>query len=61
MLRRFASRCPNVFVNETTDASHVNDFGVVRFAPDLRAPNWSPLGETLVWASRVIVVDELLQ
>jgi len=61
MLRRLASRCPSVLVNETTEAIHANDLAVVRFAPHLRAPNWSPLAEALVWASRVIVVDELLQ
>ena len=48
-------------MEETTEAIDADDLAVVRFAPHLRAPNWSPLAEALVWASRVIVVDELLQ
>ena len=60
MVRRLASRCPSVLVEETTEAIDPDDLAVVRFAPHLRAPNWSPLAEALVWASPVIVVDELL-
>jgi len=61
MLRRLASRCPNVFVNETTEAIDPDDSAVVRFARHLGTSNRRPLAEALVWASRVIVVDELLQ
>jgi hypothetical protein len=61
MLRRLASRCPNVFVNETTEAIDPDDSAVVRFAWYLGTSNRRPLAEALVWASRVIVVDELLQ
>ena len=32
-----------------------------RFVRHLGAPNWRPLAEALVWASGVIMVDELLQ
>jgi hypothetical protein len=49
MVRRLASRCPSVLVEETTEAIDADDLAVVRFAPHLRAPNWSPLAE--VWDS----------
>jgi len=61
MVRRLASRCPSVLVEETTEAIGADDLAVVRFAPHLRAPNWSPPAEALVWGSRVIVLDELVQ
>jgi len=61
MVGQLALRCPNVLVNETTEAIDPDDLGCIRFAPHLRHPNWRLLAETLVWTSRVIVVDELPQ
>jgi hypothetical protein len=48
-------------VKETTEATDPDDLSGIKFDPDLCAPNWRSLAEALVWASRVIVVDELLQ
>ena len=45
-------------MNETIEAIDPDDLCWIRFAPHLRRPNWRPLAETLVWTSRVIVVDE---
>jgi hypothetical protein len=61
MVGQLASRCPSVLVNETTEAIDPDDLACIRFAPHLRRPNWRALAETLVWTSRVIVVDELPQ
>jgi hypothetical protein len=61
MVGQLASRCPSVLVNEITEAIDPDDLGCIRFAPHLRRPNWRPLAETLVWTSRVIVVEELPQ
>jgi hypothetical protein len=61
MLRRLASRCPGVLVKEAPEAIDPDDLRVVRFALHVRAPNGRLLAEALVRASRVIVVDELLQ
>jgi len=48
MSGQLASRCPNVLVNETTEAIEPDDFGCIKFAARLRRPNWRPLAETLV-------------
>ena len=61
MVGQLALRCPNVLVNETTEAIDPDDLGCIRFAPHLRRPDWRPLAETLVWTSRVKMVDELPQ
>jgi hypothetical protein len=61
MLRRLASRYPSVLVKETPEAIDPDDLRVVRFALYVRAPNWRLLADALVRASRMIVVDELLQ
>ncbi len=60
MVRRLASRGPSVLVKETTELIDPVDLSGIRFALRLRAPNWRPPAEALVWASRVIVVYELL-
>ena len=48
-------------MKETTEAIDPDDSRGIRFGLDLRAPNWRPLAEALVWASSVMVVDELLE
>jgi hypothetical protein len=48
-------------MNEATEAIDPDDLRLVGVARHLRASNWGPLAKALVWTSRVIVVDELLQ
>ena len=61
MVRRLASGRPSVFVEEATEAIDPDNLSPVRFARRLHAPHRNALVETLVWASGVVVVDELLQ
>jgi hypothetical protein len=48
-------------VKETTEAIDPDDSSGIKFALHLRTPIWRLLAEALVWASSVIVVDELVQ
>lgn len=58
MVRRLASRCPSVLVEETTEAIDPDDLAIVRFAPHLRVPNWSPLAECR--ARKFVIFDQLV-
>jgi len=58
--RRLASRCQNVLVKKTTKAIDPDDLRAVRSARHLCDLNWRLLAKPLVWAGRLIVVDELL-
>jgi hypothetical protein len=59
MVRRVTSRCPSVLVKETADTIDPDDLSAVRFTLHLSDRNRRSLAQALVWASRVVVVDEL--
>ena len=48
-------------MKESAEAIDSDDLTSIGFAIQRRAPNWRPLAEALMWASSVVVVDELAQ